>query len=271
MKQSPPRTACYRETEKNAILKAIASGSSLLVVGETGSGKTALAQFVMQEAKVTIGWLEYSTPKKALTDLAESLAIDLEECKTIADIQEAIAERLQRSPVLLVVDDAHRATASIRVWLERLLAKGQLLLLLATHPPATDIFLKLPRLELKPLKPEVIRQAMRDRATDLGLNFKPSDYARLQERCGGNPMLALRVIQEESLGAAVEKAPDHTEWIDLTPAVIAGFTLVAIVRLVGLGWNNTSLYILGGILTSIAVALRVIYYSLPKKSRRLGQ
>jgi hypothetical protein len=42
------------------------------------------------------------------------------------------------------------------------------------------------------------------------------------------------------------------------------------VRVIGIGLNSTSLYLIGGVLTVFVGILRIIFYSLPKKSTRLG-
>ena len=83
-------------------------------------------------------------------------------------------------------------------------------------------------------------------------------------------MRAHRVIREEYLGLD-EPNPDHTQWVDGTPFLIAGLMLLTIVRFIGLGLNSTSLYLVGGILIVVVGAFRVILYSLPKKTARLGR
>lgn len=111
---------------------------------------------------------------------------------------------------------------------------------------------------------------MQDYAKDLNLTLKPGDLANLQQRCAGNPMLAKRAIQEEYLGLP-NTDPDHTQWIDGTPFLIAGIAWFTVVRFLGLGFGSTSLYLLGGILTVAVGIVRLIFYSLPRKSARLGQ
>ena len=144
------------------------------------------------------------------------------------------------------------------------------MLLLATFPPAKDIFLKLPRIELEPMGDKAIRAIMSDEAVSLGLELTPGQLASLQERTGGNPMLAKRVVKEEYLGLD-GTALDHTQWIDGTPLLLAGLTLLVIFRFLGLGFNSTSLYLLGGILTVAVGVIRIMIYSLPRKSGRLGK
>ena len=111
---------------------------------------------------------------------------------------------------------------------------------------------------------------MSDEAASLGLELTPGQLASLQERTGGNPMLAKRVVKEEYLGLD-GTALDHTQWIDGTPLLLAGLTILVIFRFLGLGFNSTSLYLLGGILTVAVGVIRIMIYSLPRKGGRLGK
>jgi hypothetical protein len=83
-------------------------------------------------------------------------------------------------------------------------------------------------------------------------------------------MLARRVVREEYLGLDGQ-ALDHTQWIDGTPYLIAALMCLVLVRFIGLGFNNKSLYLLGGIITVTVGVVRIILFSLPRKSGRLGQ
>ncbi|HEY9656992.1 MAG TPA: hypothetical protein V6C65_00910, partial [Allocoleopsis sp.] len=181
----------------------------------------------------------------------------------------AIVTYLQQNTAFLICDDAHHYSPEFRRFLEILLEHKQALLVLATAPPAKDIFLKLPRLELKPLTDLAIRDIMAAYALEMGLRVNSAQLAGLQQRCGGNPMLAKRVIEEEYLGLD-DTAPDHTQWIDGTPYLIAVLMVFGMVRVIGIGLNSTSLYLIGGVLTVFVGILRILFYSLPKKSTRLG-
>ena len=83
-------------------------------------------------------------------------------------------------------------------------------------------------------------------------------------------MLARRVVREEYLGLDVETA-DHQQWMDGTTFLVAALMLLVIVRFLGLGFNSTSLYLIGGILTVFVAVVRILLYSLPRKSGRLGR
>jgi hypothetical protein len=270
-------TACYRSTEKRRIVAALQANSSLLIVGEAGSGKTALSDFVAEELDLlgfTAITVQPSTAKQMLLAIALQLGVDAESLEgrqlTAMQLMQAIADYLQDNLAFFICDDAHRLQVQIRCWFERLHELGQPLLLLATHPPARDIFLKLPRIELEPLGDRTIRQIMKDAAADLELELSTAQLAHLQQRAGGNPMLAARVIREEYLGLD-DPSPDHRQWIDGTPLLIAGLMTFTILRFIGLGLNSTSLYLFGGILAVAVGIFRLILYSLPRKSGRLGQ
>jgi len=267
----------YRSREKSRIVAALQANSSLLVVGEAGCGKSVLGEAVAEELqqmgyKVAIA--APATVKQSLLLIAEEIGVDIETMEgkalTAQGLQDAIAAFLKNNTAFLIFDNAHRLQVSLRCWLEQLHSQGQPLVLLATFPPARDIFLKLPRIELDPLPNKAIREIMLETAAELSMEISPAQMAGLQQRCGGNPMLARRVIREEYLGLDATN-PDHTQWIDGTPFLIAGLMVFTVVRLIGLGVNSTSLYLIGGILTVAVGVLRLILLSLPRKSTRLGQ
>jgi hypothetical protein len=253
------------------------ANSSLLVIGEPGSGKSFLAMAVVEELKAigyAVALAVPTTVKQTLTAIANQLGVETEslEGKSLnsTQLQNAIVEHCQNHTTFIVCDSAHRFPVSLRCFLEELHEKGQPLLLFATFPPARDIFLKLPRIELGPLPEKDIREIMVTTATELGISLHPSQIATLQARTGGNPMLARRVVKEEYLGLE-DTSPDHTQWIDGTPFLIAGLMVFTLVRLIGLGVNSTTLYLIGGILTVSVGIVRIMVFSLPRKSNRLGQ
>ncbi len=267
----------YRQREFCRIVAALQADSSLLVVGEAGIGKSFLARAVassLEQMNFQVAMTSPGTVKQVLLSIALQLGVDPEslEGKTLSSLglMKEIADWLLDNTAFLICDDAHRFPVSLRCWLDQLHSLGQPMLLLATFPPARDIFLKLPRIELEPMGDKAIRAIMSDEAVSLGLELTPGQLASLQERTGGNPMLAKRVVREEYLGLD-GTALDHTQWIDGTPLLLAGLTLLVIFRFLGLGFNSTSLYLLGGILTVAVGVIRIMIYSLPRKGGRLGQ
>lgn len=268
---------CYRSAKKNRIVAALIANSSLLVVGEPGSGKSFLARSVNKElieSGFTTASIKSGTVKQILVDLAEQLDIDTESLEGKAlkteDLKKSIQEWLEDNTALLICDKSHRLALSLRSWLEDLHDRGQPMLLLANYPPAKDIFLKLPRIELKPMAEKHIREIMHQEAELLNFEIPRAKIAELLARTGGNPMLAKRVVKEEYLGLE-DKAYDHTQWIDGTPFLIAGLMCLLIVKFIGRGFNSTSLYLIGGIMTVAIGVIRILIYSLPRKSGRLGR
>jgi hypothetical protein len=253
------------------------ANSSLLVVSGPGLGKSALARFAaesLRERGFPVALVSPTTAKEVLVQIAEQLGLGVSsldgKVQSSTQLQHAIADELRTRTAFLLFDDAHRLPASLRAWLERLLAEGRNMALFATYPPRRDIFLKLPRIELKPLDRQPIREVMKAAADELGVEVTPSMLAKLQERAGGNPMLARRVIREEYLGLE-DTSPDHSEWIDGTPLLIAGLMIFAVLRFIGRGLHSTDLYLLGGVLTVAIGIVRVLILSLPRATNRIGQ
>lgn len=267
----------YRQKNVTRIVAALQASKSLLVVGEAGCGKTVLAQAVAEQLRLlgfTVAEVQPRSLKESMVRLAREFGVDTSDLEgkalTANQLGEAIAEWLQDHTAFIVIDDAHRQTTQFRFWLEGLHKQGQPMLLLATFPPSKDIFLRLPRIELNPLPDWAIREIMQARATELGIELNDSQLAALQQRCGGNPMLAGRVVDEEYLGLE-DLAPDHTQWIDGTPFLLASMMCLVVVRFLGLGFNSTSLYLLGGILTISVGVARILFMSIPRRQERLGK
>jgi hypothetical protein len=272
---SAPHGECHRHLEQRRIVAGLLSGNSLLVVGEPGSGKSTLAHFVAQELTgFRLVHLTASTPKQMVENIAEQLGVDTSSLEgkkmNLAQLQAALFANLMEQTAIFICDDAEQYPLSLRQWLESLLGTKAVLLVLATWPPAKDLFLKLPRLELDPLPEGAIRDCIQSAAIQLGIQFKPGQISNLMERCGGNPMLAKRVVLEEYLGLKIT-GPDHTQWIDGTPFLVAFLMCFTLVRFLGLGFSSTSLYLLGAILTVVAAIVRLLLYSLPRRKGRLGQ
>ncbi|WP_338430909.1 ATP-binding protein [Synechococcus elongatus] len=266
----------YRQREKQRIIASLRAAESLLVVGEAGSGKSRLSRAVVEDLRA-VGYTVVTLPqpltqRQLLIQVAEQLEIEPEQRQTVALFAETLREELEHwpEPVFLVVDQVQRCPASFRLWLEQLLPLGIPMLLLATNPPAKDLFLKLPRLELEPLRDGQIRELMQAEAEQLGLELSAAELSSLQARCGGNPLLAGRVVREAFLGLD-ETAPDHRQWIDGTPIVICGLASLIVLRYIGLGYGNRSLYVIGGILTVVALIARFFIGRLPRGNARLGR
>ncbi|MEG3440048.1 ATP-binding protein [Pannus brasiliensis CCIBt3594] len=251
-----------------------ARGQLLICSGE-GMGKTFLCQQVyncLMSEGFTIAFIEPASPKQMLMEIADALGIptkNLEGRAISADgLKAAIAQFLATNPAFLIFDDAHLLEAKFRQWLKSLKKLETPLLLAATNPPRTDIFINVPRIELQPLPDHAIRELMETAAIEKGISLRPSEFSRLQERVGGNPMLACRIIEEEYLGLESE-AGDHTRYFDITPLICLVGIFFITLRFIGLGTNDQALYIFGGIASAIFIGFTLAIRSLPKESRRI--
>ena len=270
-----PKFRLYRQQELIRVVASLKADASILIVGEEGSGKTVLKEAVVQQLTddgFTVGAIELASTKEMLLNLCEQLGIDSYSLEgknlTIDGLKNAIARFFQRETAFLIVDDAHGLPNQFRVWLKDLKHQGVPMLLLATNPPRSDVFLSLPRVELKPLPEYAIRELMEQAALERGIQLDNHQMARLQERAGSNPMLAVRVIDEEYLGLDIEGG-DHHRYVDGTPLLLLVGIIFVVFRFIGLGTSNQALYIFGGIAAAVFLGVSRLLYSLPKDSRRI--
>jgi len=266
--------SCYREKEKKLIVETLLGGHSILLVGKAGIGTSTLLKFAAEELKANGARIIKIAPnsiKQILISLAFQLNLYAEDDKlpTSPRLQREVTAALQNYKSIIVIDEANRLTVPVRAWLEELHEGGQILFLASKPAMARDLFLKLPRMELKPLDYEFIRKVIAKTAAELEIELTPADVANLQERCGGNPMLARRVVREHQIGLKPNQH-DHTEWINGTPFLVAVLLCLTMIRFIGRGIGDTNLYILGGMLAVAASLVRLFMFSLPKGSSKLG-
>lgn len=270
----------FREEDISQVIGSLLKEQSLLVLGEAGSGKSLLGLEIAKRlgSEYKVATASYSgSAKQTLIAIAEALGVPIETSDerpkplTADQLRVEIRDDMNCGRRLLIADDAHRWPASLRYWMEELLRGKGLLLLLADRPPARDVFLKLPRMELEPLSTDQIRTIMYAEATAQGMAINPAKFADLQQRVGGNPALAKRVVHEELLGIGEEMSTDHRQYIDGTPFLIASLSAIGIVRFIGIGLGDKALYIVGGVATLLALTLRTLFYTINRKSTRLGR
>jgi len=257
-----------RIEELRNVVTTLLEGESLLVLGDPGAGKTAIALAVIEELKhrhYTVAIAGYNgSAKETLMEIAEQMGVDpltdeeRPKPKTAQQLREELSERLVRKKTLLICDDAHRWSASLRYWLEAVKREGGLLLLLGYQPPAKDIFLKLPKLELQSLTEEEVRHLVQREIRAVSTEFRPTEIAEMCAAAGGNPSLARRAVREKALGIAEVQGTEHYQYIDGTPLFAVLLSLVAVVRFVGLGLGDKALYVLGGILTLAAFGAKAL-------------
>lgn len=259
----------FRQAEINQAIASLETNQSLLIIGEEGSGKTAIAESVRTAFK-SRGWnvaiADFSgSAKTTLLEICDQLGCDTEDTSgkkpvpyTADRLREEIAQELAIADTLLICDNAHRYPVSLRYWLQDCLGDRALLLMLATKPPVGGIFFKMPRIVIRAMASQEIREIMLEEAAEINLKLPASTIADLEQRCGGNPFLARRVVREHSLNLGADEQGDRIDYIDGTPFLIAGLSAVSVVRLIGLGLGDRSLYVIGGMLGLSAIVLRII-------------
>ncbi len=265
----------YRILELQRVVASLKANAPILIIGGEGSGKSVLAKAVVAQLKdegFTVADIEPATPKHMLTEIAEQLDVETRnlEGKVISmeDLKWAIAQYFRENTAFLVVDDAHKCDAKFRDWLKALKRQGVPMLLLATNPPMSDVFFNLPRIGLSPLPEYAIREVMEQAALERGIHLKPHELAKLQQRTGGNPLLAKRVIDEEYLGLDIE-AGDHHRYFDGTPVILLLGIVFMASRFLARGLNDPTLYAISGVASAIFIGLSRLSYSLPKESKRI--
>jgi hypothetical protein len=238
-------------------------------------GKTFLVQQIYEKLlrdKSTVVMIQPATSKQMICDLADSLGVDTKNdsgrSMTTDNIKPAIAQFLSVNTAILIFEDAHLYEPKFRQWLKSLKKQGIPLLLTATNPPPTDIFLNLPRIKLTPLPDYCIRNLLEETAIAKGKRFKNSEFSKLLERTGGCPLLAIRAIEEEILGLSVETSDQKDLYFDITWMIgLVGIIFISL-RFIGLGTQNKGLYIFSGIAGSIIMGFTIAIRSLPREQRR---
>jgi hypothetical protein len=249
---SSGRTRSVNPEELAKVSEAVATGHSVLVIGEAGSGiqDFALALHEQYAKDLTCALATYKgSGKNFLQDLARQMGIatETEEGKglTVDQLKEEIALTWGRDS-LLILPEAKRLPASLRYWLQDAIASGVRIVAFAPTNPGKDLFLSLLEVELSLPSDAYIRLVMAAEAQRLGLALSKSRLAALQPLAGRNPMLARKVIQRESLGLNQDK-PEHTQYVVVMPIIIAMLLAFGIVRFIGFGTGNRGLYVTGGI------------------------
>ena len=273
----------YRQAELNRTTASLLANGAILIVGEEGSGKSVLGNAVVERLTCDgflVAFVEPTTPKQMLLEITQQFELPTEDIegknltmdklKRAICLQQrfAIAQFLSENTAFIVLDDAQSCDMKFRIWLKQLRRKGVPMLVLATDPPRSDIFINIPRIELKPLPEKAIRQIMKAAAQERAIALTSADLSKLQERAGGNPMLAIRAIEEEYLGLDIEGA-DHRRYFDITPLILVVGVIFVIMRFIGLGTNDQALYIFGGIAAAVFLGLSRLLYSLPQEERRI--
>jgi hypothetical protein len=213
--------------------------------------------------------------KKFFQQLAEQLDIptEIEDDKgrvkqlTLDQLKEEIALNIP-SDALLLFPEAKRLTTGIRFWLEDLIEQGCRVCCFAVANPQRDIFIEMIEVELKLPEDRIIRSAMEDEASKVGLNLSSARLSQLQPLAGRNPMLARKVIRQEQLG--INQKVEHRQYLVMMPIILSALFSFAIIRYVGMGTGNKNWQIFGGVSLTVAMAAKQLG-RVEGAKKRLGQ
>lgn len=273
----------FRQPEIDLICSAIDAKQSLLLIGKTGEGKSYFAQKVDEELSAR-GWVcwrgRYEGQAKSLFesiavrfDIPTTIEINdegKEKAMTAIQLKAELADNLARANWILIFDDADRLPVSFRYWLEELHRLNVRLLLVSAPPMPKDIFLKLVRIQLRPFDKSFLRSMMADEAQAQGIQISAAQLADFESRVGSNPALAKRIVSEQRLGLVSDMEGDRPDYIDGTPFIIALLAAVSVIRFIGRGLGDNSLYIIGGIAMVATMIVKILYQAANRRNRRLG-
>ena len=264
------------------IVEAVRQGCNVLVLGEAGSGAdfpNALYEQFNGELNSAIA-IYKGSGKLFFQRMAEALDIPTTQPKydkngdevgekpmSMDELKDEIAENIGPD-TLLILPEAKRLSASIRYWLEDAIALGCRVVCFAPVNTHRDIFLDMVEIELELPSDQAIREVMAAEAQRQGLQLSRSELADLQPLAGRNPMLARKVVRQRRLGLKHQR-PEHTQYIVIMPIIIAALMAFGIVRFIGMGTQNKSLYIFGGTALVTGMALKQLG-SVRGARKRLG-
>lgn len=249
-----------------------------MILGEAGTGKRELAKAVYEhfQPKMDCAMAVYKgSGKKFFQAIAEQLDIPTEieddNGRTKSLTMDALKEEIAINcggGTLLIFPEAKRLTTGVRYWLEDLLDAGVMICCFAVVNPGRDIFLDLIEFELSLPTDKKIREVMKQEAFKQGLDLSREKLAALQPLAGRNPMLARKVIRNEALGLNQKAKPEHSQYLDISPIIISSFMAFGVVRFIGMGTGNRSLYIFGGVSLILAMMFKQLGQIRGAKKRR---
>ncbi|MEM1392135.1 MAG: hypothetical protein AAGG00_02370 [Cyanobacteria bacterium P01_H01_bin.150] len=210
--------------------------------------------------------------KKFFVLIAEQLDIPTETDEGKAMSMDALKDEIAlnvNESTLLIFPEAKRLTTGIRYWLEDLMSNGVKVCCFAVTNPGRDIFLKMIEIGVELPSDKAIRETMKAEAQRLGLELKESRLAALQPLAGRNPLLAKKTIQREALGMNPDKV-EHGQYLDISPLIGAFLCMLGVLRFIGRGTGNKSLFIIGGIAIMLAMSLRYLG-KIGARQRKFGQ
>jgi hypothetical protein len=156
-----------------------------------------------------------------------------------------------------VFPDAKSVTSGICFWVEDAIAAGVKVVGFAPSRLSRSVWLEMVEVELSLPTDAYIRLVMVGEAQRQGLRLSEAQFAALQPLAGRNPNVARKVIRNEALGIRQSRA-GHSQYLDISPLILAGLCCLGILRFVGLGTGDRALYLVGGIAMMAGLALKYL-------------
>jgi len=169
---------------------------------------------------------------------------------TLDELKEEIAANIP-ADALLILPEARRLSTGIRFWLEDLSCR---MCCFSLTNPGRDIFLDMVEIELSLPDDRTVREAMESEASSIGLNISAARFSQLQSYAGRNSSAARKIIRQEKLGLIGKIS--HNQYLDIAPLVMAMFLGFGMLRFIGMGTGNRSLYLIGGICMLLGMGLK---------------
>lgn len=269
--------------EFRRVVEAVLQGCNVLVLGETGSISDFPKVLYRQlQSELNIANVTYKgSGKRFFQAIADQLDIPTTEPKydregdevgekdmTMDALKDEVLGNIGAN-TLLILPEAKRLSSSIRYWIEDAIAAGCRVVCFAPVNPGRDIFLDMLEIELELPSDKAIRDVMMAEASRQGMELSRSELAELQPLAGRNYMLARKVVRQRRLGIRHQR-PEHTQYIVVMPILVACLMTFSIVRFIGMGTRNKSLYLFGGVTLVAGMTLKQLG-SVRGARKRLGQ
>jgi hypothetical protein len=275
-----PITMSCRSKEEKYLFSVLAKRRSLLVHGQWGVGKTFLAQRmyrILNDAGHPAHYFRWTSPiGEFIKQICEALTIATQHIddegktkrKTQAELLEEIGGTLHDDPQILIIDKAQDIPKGLRNHIEVWLENGACILLMATLPKKAEMYLKVPRWELKPLDQTQSLKLVLASSRHYSVKLKPYQARELATKGNGNPQFLIRSIAEIDIQA--ESDPDQAEWIDGSPIVLSLLGGLMMLRYLALGLSDRNLMVMAGMGIGMAAIARVMISRASKKRTKIG-
>lgn len=256
-----------------------------LIIGEPGIGKSKLVSELMERIQrrsivienlrapkptllENVIWQLHKEGNLKLIDDNYSLSLGFDELKklfrnkTIIQLAEVVRDSIFSSDYVIIFDSLTGLTQANKIIIEKLFETGNPIIACSNKIKKSieleSLYRKFSQIELKPINKKTMLQIIDEKTKDI----EAGDWLKLLQTkimnaCCGNPGIADKMIKEAhslSYGGelslsqirAIQEPYLERKYFDLTPFVIISIACFGILRFIGIGTNDTLLYIVGG-------------------------